>query len=200
VIRFEGVHVMKMSDLRNDTGARFSIPQIRGLVFEPGETKKVHPATVLHPAVSRHLGKGLTLVEPTQMKVEPSAPVPSAVAPSAVSKVVIEPVPVKQPEPTPQPEPEVIPEPVVVPELVVEPQPEPQVETPKVVEETAGINLRETYLLAPGVTETNVDALLKACPTLEKLANANREKLCDLGVSVSYTKRLKTWANSQLNS
>lgn len=173
---------MKMSDLRNDTGARLSIPQIRGLVFEPGETKKVHPATVLHPAVSRRIGKGLTLVEPTQMKVEPSisAPVLSVPIIPEVPKLVAEP------------------EPVIQAPLPAEPEPEPKVEPPKVVEETVGKSLRETYLLAPGVTEVNVDALLEACPTLEKLANANREKLCDLGVSVSYTKRLKTWANTQL--
>lgn len=178
---------MKMIEIKNVSGTKISIRQVRNLAFEPGETKKVHPATVTHPAVSRYIGKGLELVEPT--KEEPTAPAPSIPvvkkAKATVKKSVKK---VSLPEPKPEP---------LAP--VAEPTPEPETKTSAADEETAGTNLREKYLLAPGVTNANVDALLEACPTLEQIVEMSRDELSDLGVSITYIKRLKSWAQLQLS-
>lgn len=90
---------MKLVEVKNDSGARLVIPAIRGLAFEPGEVKKVSPATVKHPAVSSYIGRGLTLVTSSQGE-EPKAPIPTvAVSPKPAAKVA---------EPMPAPEPPVV--------------------------------------------------------------------------------------------
>jgi hypothetical protein len=170
---------MKFVEVRNDSGKQLSIPAIRGLSFLPGEVKKVTPATVKHPAVSSHIGRGLTLVTSSQGE-EPKAPIPTAAVPAAKPVAAPAPVPAAVPaapaaEPTPAPEP-------------------PVMESQK---ETAG-NLQEAYLAAPGISEENVQAILSAFPTLEALANAPVSAVQDAsGLSKSACRRLQTWAASQ---
>lgn len=166
---------MKFVEVRNDSGKQLSIPAIRGLTFLPGEVKKVTPATVKHPAVSSHIGRGLTLVTSSQGE-EPKAPTP--VIAVAAAKPVEAPAAVPV---TPAPEPMPAPEP-------------PVVESQK---ETAG-NLQEAYLAAPGISEENVEAILKAFPTFEALAHAQVSEVQDAsGLSKSASRRLQTWAASQ---
>jgi hypothetical protein len=167
---------MKFVEVRNDSGKQLSIPAIRGLSFLPGEVKKVTPATVKHPAVSSHIGRGLTLVTSSQGE-EPKAPIPTAAVPVAKPAVVapaaVPAAPVAEPKPAPEP---------------------PVVESQK---ETAG-NLQEAYLAAPGISEENVQAILSAFPTLEALANAPVSAVQDAsGLSKSACRRLQTWAASQ---
>lgn len=167
---------MKYVEVKNTSGARLVISAIRGLVFFPGEVKKVSPATVKHPAVSSYIGRGLTLVTSSEGE-EPKAPVP-------VTTVV--PVPAVA-----------APEPVEVPETA-EPMPVEELPETASQQETAG-NLLEAYLTAPGVTEDNAQAILNAFPTFANLAEA---PLTDVqsasGLSKSAAKRLQSWATSQL--
>lgn len=90
---------MKFMELRNDSGKRIAITAVRGLVFIPGEVKKVSPATVKHPAVSSYIGRGLTLVISTPGE-EPIAPIPTVTKSPEPETVVA--------EPTPEPEPSVM--------------------------------------------------------------------------------------------
>ena len=142
----------------------------------PGESKKVPPATAKHPAVVRYIGRGLELVNTS--KEEPKAPAPPAPAPQS-------PPPAAEPTPAPVEEP--------ASEEVTESETETE-------DETAGKDLREDYLSAPGITEANLDVILDEYPTYEALANAEKEDLCDLGVTKSYVKRLKVWASEKLDS
>lgn len=167
---------MKLVEVRNDTGTQLSISAIRGLVFLPGEVKKVTPATVKHPAVSRYIGRGLTLVTSSQGE-EPKAPTP--VIAVAAAEPVMAPVEVMPAAPAPEPMP--APEP-------------PEMESQK---ETAG-NLQEAYLAAPGISEENVQAVLEAFPTFADLANAQLSAVQDAtGLSKSAARRLKDWASSK---
>jgi len=166
---------MKMVELKNVGNSRISIRQVRGLALDPGESKKVPPATAAHPAVKRYIGRGLELVGAP--KAEPKAPAPPASKPS--------PVPPKVTEPKPEPK--------VEPETGESEAPDDEGENA-----TVG-DLRESFLSAPGITEANVDEILDIYPSMEALADASKEDLCDLGVSKSYANRLISWANDKLN-
>jgi hypothetical protein len=206
---------MKFVEVRNVTRDRIVIPAIRGLAFEPGEVKKVNPATVKHPAVSSRIGRGLTLVTSSQGE-EPKAPIPTVTEPPKVV-VILEPPKVVEvaPEPPPPPpivEPEIIPV-VAVPEppqavavetespKPVEPEAEPMpVSEPPVMEtpmETAG-NLQEAYLAAPGISEENVEAILTAFPTFAALSSATLSSIQEAsGLSKTASRKLRDWASSQ---
>lgn len=184
---------MKFVEVKNDTGKQLSITAIRGLVFLPGEVKKVSPATVKHPAVSSYIGRGLTLVTSSQGE-EPKAPIPSAAVPTTA--------------PVPAPEPEQVPEPVLAPVLVpvldvvpaapaAEPMPAPEPPVMESQQETAG-NLQEAYLAAPGVSEENVQAILATFPTFADLALSSISAIQDAsGLSKKASGKLKDWAASQ---
>ena len=161
---------MKFPALKNVTNKRITITQVRGLGFEPGEIKKVHPATASHPAVSRLIGNGLTLVAGEVQKVEPKAPAKPQTQPA---------------EPTP--------EPVVEPNADTTPEPEETVTPdPTPVVEDDG-DLRDKYISAPGITDANVDAVLEAYPTMDALKEATKDALLDCGISKNQTKRLLAW-------
>ena len=162
---------MKLVELKNVGTARISVRQVRGLVFNPGESKKVPPATAAHPAVKRFIGRGLALVEAS--KEEPKAPAQTA------------------PEKTPEKKPETKSD----ADETTEPKTESDEKKDDDGEKTSGNSLREEYLSAPGVTEDNVDGLLEKYPTKKKLSKAIKGDLGDLGVSKSYAKRLIGWAN-----
>ncbi len=159
---------MKLVPVKNVSGNRLAITQVRGLVFSPGEVKMVHPATVSHPAVSRYIGRGLELVE-AESTEEPKAPKPS--------KVVK-----KETPPAP---------------VVAEPTPEPVADAPEDPPEESGVDLRELYVSAPGITDRNVDDILELFPTLEELKDASKYDLTAAGVSKSYAKKLREWASDQ---
>jgi len=159
---------MKLVSLKNVSGNRLAITQVRGLIFAPGETKKVNPATVSHPAVSRYIGRGLELVE-AESKEEPKAPAPSKV---------------EEPETPPAPE-------------VTEPTTEPGADASEDPPEESGEDLRELYVSAPGITEKNVDDILTLFPTLDDLKEADKSDLIAAGVSKSYAKKLCDWASDQ---
>jgi len=161
---------MKMVELKNVGNVRISIRQVRGFALDPGESKKVPPATAAHPAVKRFVGRGLELVEAS--KEEPKAPAP----PSSVKKSEPKPEPQKAPEPK------------------TESEKDAGKDEDNDTEKTSGNDLREDYLSAPGVTEENVDGLLEAFPTKEALSKATKDAVGDLGVSKSYAKRLISWA------
>lgn len=160
---------MRLVEIKNVSGEHINIAQVRGLSLGPGETTKVHPATVKHPAVARYIGRGLELVEPKTgdvAKEEPKAPEPPA------------PEPPKAPSPPP--------EPIATEEEKVE----------EVKEDTASGSLRETFVsTAPGITESNVDAVMEAFPSIEALAAADKSALIDAGVSSAFAKRLIAWAS-----
>lgn len=169
---------MKLVELKNVTQSRLTITQVRGFSLDPGESTKVHPATVTHPAVARYLppkGKGLELItKDATAKVEPAAPaLPPTPAPT-VTPLEDEPTAVEE-------------------ETVEETTPEPE----ETVEEVAGKGLRDMYIDAPGITEGNVDGVLSAFPTLEELSEASKDALVDTGVDASYVKRVRKWAREQ---
>ena len=181
---------MRLVSLRNDSGKRLAITAIRGLVFSPGEVKKVSPATVKHPAVSSYIGRGLTLVTTSEGE-EPKAPIPtSTVSPTpAVSVPMEEPKTVVIAEPTPAPEPE--------PEPVFEPLPEPEIPVMETPKETAG-DLQEAYLAAPGITEENLVLVYDAFPTYADLASASPSEIQSVtGLTKTTAKKLRDWAAKQ---
>lgn len=160
---------MKLVPVKNVSGARLAITAVRGLVFAPGEVKKVNPATVSHPAVSRYIGRGLELVE-AESTEEPKAPKPS--------KVV-------EPETPPAP---VVTEPTTEPDADASADDEP---------EETGVDLKELYVSAPGITEKNVEDILALFPSLEELKDADKDDLIAAGVSKSYAKKLCEWVADQ---
>ena len=89
---------MKLVQLENYSEMRISITQV-GLRLNPGQTTRVHPATVSHPAVSPYMGNGLREVpEETEVtKVEPIAPDKKVEPPKEVA-----PAPVKEEEAAPE--------------------------------------------------------------------------------------------------
>lgn len=206
---------MRLVELLNTTGAQLNIRQLPGMVFAPGETKKVSPATLKHPAVSQYIGRGLELVTSLEKKEEPKAPVPPIpVAPVVVPAVIPVPEvppppvpapvpePVKEPEPIPAPVPEPVKEPEPTPEPVpvpAEPMPEETVAPVEVPDETVGTSLRDEYLSAPGVNVDNVDEILSRYPTYKKLANAKKTDLTNCGVSKADTADLKNWALDRIS-
>ena len=159
---------MKLVLLKNVSGNRLAITQVRGLIFAPGEVKKVDPVTVKHPAVSRYIGRGLELVE-AESKEEPKAPAPSKVT---------------TPDTTPA-------------STAPEPTTEPDVDDSDDSSEESGEDLRELYISAPGITEKNVDDLLTLFPTLDDLKEADKSDLIDAGVAKSYAQKLCDWADDQ---
>jgi hypothetical protein len=179
---------MKMVELKNVGDSRISVRQVRGFALDPGDSKKVPPATAAHPAVKRYIGRGLELVGAS--KEEPKAPAPPVTEPPQT--------PDSDTEPTPDSDEETGADEETEDDSNEETEEDSTDEEP--VDETAGIDLREDYLSAPGVTEANVDGLLERYPTLETLAVATKETLCDLGVAKSYTNRLVSWASEQLAS
>jgi hypothetical protein len=173
---------MRLVELRNTTGKQLVINQLPGMVFLPGKTKKVSPATLKHPAMSQYIGRGLELVTSPE-KVEPIAPVPPIpVAP--VSTVPAE----KIETPPPPVSPEVTSPVSTVEESVPSSEPD----------ETVGTNLREIYLSAPGVTEENVDALLARFPEIKDVTTAKRLDLSDCGIRKADTAALRDWASNQI--
>lgn len=162
---------MKLLKLTNDSNKRLNFP-IRGpdgkrLTFEVGETRFVSPATVQHPTVSPYIGKGLTLAGQEMPKKKELPPV----APPMETKVA----PTSENEPSTE-------EPLSEPE-------EPA--------DNAADELRDLYVEAPGITESNVDAVLDYFPTPRSLAEATEDDLLELGVSRTYVKRIKKWAKAQ---
>jgi len=197
---------MKYTTLENIADYTVRITQVRGLCIEPGKRKKVHPATVKHPAVSPYIPGILHVVVDEEVedvsKEEPTAP----------EKTTPEPPPSVPEEPTEPEAPEVEAEteaPSGVEEAaeteVVE-ETEPVEDEPTAVEtaqtegedsgQSAG-DLREVYISAPGITDANVDAVLAAFPTVDLLAATTKNALVEVGVSKNQAKRVLTWAKSQ---
>ena len=168
---------MKFVELTNVSPEGLRITQVR-LYFNPGETKKVHPATVKHPSVQQYIGSKLST--DTKQKAEPIAP---------------------DTQPAPEPAPEPVPEDIQPSEVPVEePVAEPATETEEApVDTEAGEsgNLRELYISAPGITEENVEAVLAAFPSVADLAGTTKKALQDCGVSKNSAKRVLEWAKAQ---
>jgi len=158
---------MTFVEVRNDSGKQLSFPAVRGLVFLPGEVKKVSPATVKHPAVSSYIGRGLTLLTSSQGE-EPKAPIPTAKAESPKPAV-----PVAEPMPAPEP-------PVMdTPEKTAGNLQEAYLAAPGVSEE----NVQTILTAFPTFSD-----LANASPTQVQDAT---------GLSKSGAKRLIAWAASQ---
>ena len=162
---------MKLVEHKNCTEKRINIMQV-GLRLNPGQTRRVHPSMVTHPAVSPYVGKGLNIVpdNTAKTKVEPIAPVASPEPPAA-------PVVAEVPE-TPE-------------------APKAVEETPKEEEETDGTTLRDAFVEAPGVTDDNVDAVMSVFSSFKELAAASKGDLTELGVAKSYAKKLLDYAAKQ---
>jgi len=188
---------MKLVELKNCTDKRISIMQV-GLRLNPGQTTRVAPSTVSHPAVSPYVGKGLNIVpgkskevvvSDSEKKVEPIAP---AAEPKVEELKVVEPPKVEEPK---------VEEPKVEePPKVVETPVNPAEETPAAepeVNEADGKSLRAAFVEAPGITDENVDKIMGAYPTIEELAKASKADLVELGMSKSHAKKLRDWANQE---
>jgi hypothetical protein len=156
---------MKFVDIENYTKGTIVFSQIRGLSFEAGEVKKVHPTTAMHPAVQAYIDNGLRIVVETASKaMEPSAPEqtsPVAEILSLITGLVSEPIA------TPAGD-EISP--------VNDSQPESN-------DEPSGNNLRDLYLTAPAVTVDNVDQIITLFPSIEDLKAAPKEAFDSLGLS-----------------
>ncbi len=178
---------MKLVELKNYTDKRISIMQV-GLRLNPGQTTRVPPSTVSHPAVSPYVGKGLKIVpsEIEEAKAEPIAPA----APVEPTKVPAFPV---AKEVSDAPEVPLAPVAPVAEEEIAPEAPAEKVEVP----ETDGKSLRDAFVEAPGITEENVDKIMGVYPTFKELAAASKMQLSDLGVSKSYAKKLREWAGQQ---
>jgi len=162
---------MKRVPLKNITSERLLFPDIRDFDFDVDEIKRVQPAMLEHPSVKRRMGTALKVVSE---QTEDEAP--KVVNPTA-------------PESPPS-------KPAV--ELPLADEPTAAVEEPTGSEpedETAGDTLREAFLEGPGITDSNVDAIMAEYPTLEALAGATKADLVDLGVAKSFAKKLRSWAS-----
>jgi hypothetical protein len=159
---------MKRKPVTNITRGQLVFPAIRDFNFESGETKRATPAQLSHPTVKPYIGRQLVLGtdEETTPKAEPEAPVSPPSLPAETAK--------------PEPEP-IASEPVEVLDQ------EPEV--------GAGETLRDQYLAAPGITESNVDDILAMYPSLDRLAGASKDDFISLGVAKSYAKKLVEWAD-----
>lgn len=201
---------MKLVPLENISKTTVRITQIRNFCVDPGCIIKVHPATVMHPAVSPYIPGTLRVVEGAVEAVQAPSEIRSEEEPTAPATTISEIEPISTPVVEAAVETTVVPdEPTVVEEAVQQPI-EEAVEQP--IEETTAVeeavepvkesepsaeSLRGIYLEAPGVTETNVDLILNAFPTVADLANASKEDLVELGVSKNQAKRAVTWAKTQ---
>lgn len=160
---------MRLVPLENISGSRLVFHDIRDFDFEPNETKRVHPAMLEHPSVKRVLGKSLRVPEITKEA-------PKVEEPKAPESLPSKPVKI-EPEPT---------EPIAGEAAsILDMEPE---------EETAGESLREAFIAAPGITESNVDAIMAKYTTIGDLADATQKDLQRLGVAKSFTKKLIRWA------
>ena len=138
------------------------------LQFPAGVATPVLEKHLENPALKRYLRPGL-LVAQTGGATPKAAPKPEP----------------KKPEPKPEPKPESA---IALPSedtksWVMEDEKEEE-------------DLRDFYLDAPGITEKNVEAVLKAFPTLDDLAEADEDTLIDCGVSKSFVGRVLEWAVS----
>ena len=176
---------MKFTELQNYTDGRIAITQVRGLVFSPGEIKKVHPNTVKHPAVRVYIDNGLRVVTegaaPTQ---EPKAPVQTT------------PAPVDPPAPEVS-DPSEDAAPAAPEDTAPDAAPEAGDDSATQSNDASSGDLRDLYVSAPGITESNVDAVLEAFPTVETLKEASKNALVDCGVSKNQAKRVLSWAAEQ---
>lgn len=206
---------MKLIPLNNVSGQKLRIVEAR-LVFEPGQEKKVHPATVKHPAVLKYIKRGW-LTQGTQEtieKAEPKAPVaPQAQPPVAPPQDPTEPNAGTE-DGAPEGNDEITPESTeaALEDASVDSAEEgaeddddasddqPSYADPEVtVADAEGSgNLRELYLSAPGITDNNVDAVLQAFESVELLAAASKSDLLDVGVSKNSAKKVLGWAKDQL--
>ena len=160
---------MKLVKVTNVSDRRINVSQVRGLALDPGESTKVRPETVKHPAVARYIGRGLELDEQTDdvTKAEPTAPA----------------APVRR-----------RPKPPAAPPVEPKAKEEEETEEEDDEDEEASGDLRETFVSAPGITESNVDDVMAAFPTIEALADADKDALAEAGISSAYTGRLLKWA------
>ena len=187
---------MKLVPLTNVSGARLRIPQAR-LSFEPGQTKKVHPATVQHPAVRKYIGGYLKQgTQETVAKAEPTAPVARPATPSPAAPPVSEPNAGKE-------EPKDVVDETPVDEPEVTDIPEEKEDGDEIIDNDDSAadesgNLREVFLSAPGITDKNIDAVMEAFDSLELLAVADEDDLTACGISKSYAKRVIDLAESEL--
>jgi hypothetical protein len=197
---------MKFVEIKNVSRNAISINQVRGFRLAPGESMKVHPATAAHPAVRQFLppqGSSLELVTPGvsyTAEVEPIAPaIPQVSAPQPLP--VVEEVPaeviVESVETVENTEAVTVDEAVIAEASAIDEAPavaEPTEEAQEPAPEMAGKSLREILIEGPGVTESNVDAILEAFASTEALASASKDQLTDLGLSSSSAKKLISWA------
>jgi hypothetical protein len=168
---------MNLCKVKNVTASRLVILAVRErdgqpITFEPGECKQMMPATVNHPAVSVHIGRGLQLVE---AQIEEVKEVPK----TKVLEVAISPAPPPAPK-------------------VEAPVVEPVVEAP-VIQEAPATPVG-SYAHAPGITESNYSAILEEYPTLADLAIANKDMLTKIGMTKYGAKKLIAWAAAELGN
>ena len=80
---------MKRVSIQNTAPYKLSIMEVPGLVFAPGEIRKVAPATAMHPAVLKYTARGLLKT------VEPHAPAEptKSVAKEVTAELAAEPMP-----------------------------------------------------------------------------------------------------------
>ena len=184
---------MKRVRLRNDSGTIMVFPDMRDLTFAVGEVKAVLPAVAKHPSVARKIGPG-GLTDLGQAAPVTTAPKKAPESPSSLPPVLTptpsEPI-AREPEETAvEPEDAIVESAEEPAEEVVEEPSEEVVEEPAA--ETTG--LRDEFLAGPGITESNVDAIMEAYPKFSDLAEASKSSLQKLGVAKSYTKKLLSWA------
>lgn len=164
---------MKLVPLKNMTQGRLVFPDLRDMNFEVGETKRVPPAMLSHPSIARRLGKGKELSTPENTDkhipkvTEPKAPDSTPAMPPEKKAKPVEPIADLKKAPV----------------LEEEPKGEP-----------AGDPLREAFLAGPGITESNVSAIMDEFPSIKDLSGTSREKLLNLGVSKFFVKKLLEWA------
>jgi len=192
---------VKRVRLRNDSGTIMVFPDMRDLTFAVGEVKAVLPAVAKHPSVARKIGPG-GLTDLGQAAPVTTAPKKAPESPSSLPPVPTptpsEPI-AREPEETAvEPEDAIVESAEEPAEEVVEEPSEEVVEEPseEVVEEPAAetTGLRDEFLAGPGITESNVDAIMEAYPKFSDLAEASKSSLQKLGVAKSYTKKLLSWA------
>lgn len=157
---------MKLIEIQNSSDRRINITQV-GLRLNPGQTTRVHPSLVQHPAVSPYMGNGLNEVpeEIAKTKEEPIAPVKET--------------------------------PVIPTNVLDSSSEDKESSEENNKEETDEKTLRDAFIEAPGITDANVDGILSVYPTLEDLATATKEDLIELGVAKSYAKKLLDWVAEQ---
>lgn len=86
-----------------------------------------------------------------------------------------------------------IPEPKLA---VVASKPEevPEEQPTEVEEEETKPDIRDLFLSAPGITESNIELILDSYSSVEDLCDADKDALLDCGISKSFVSRLQDWA------